>query len=167
MKSFVLKSLLVLFISVSYGTSFASELIKVLPMKNATRNVNFDLYIVAGEQQEAVGLKMYDYEDHIWQTYNISNLKSGVAMKKEGSYDVIILRSNDFEKDRGGHFTIDFMKSGITGARDSINIEFEFDGTEWSVYHRGSKVDRLDFHLNTFFGKVVGIKKVTPVLKRR
>ncbi len=148
-------------------TIHAEELVKILPMKNASRNVYFDLYIEVSDNKEAVGLKMYDHEDHIWETFNITSLASGVPVKKEGRYNVIILKSGDFEQDRGGHFVIDFMRSGITGSRGKIDIEFDFDGSEWHVYHRGSKVERLDFHLNSIFGKVVGIKKVTPVLKRR
>ena len=145
-------------------SSFASKAgdIKILTLKNVDRNVNFELFIKGDENLNAVGLRLYDHEDKKWEDYDVSKLPRGVVVKQEGSHKVIVLQSRNFEKDRGGHFKIEFLQNGITGSKGRIALDFEFDGREWIVYYQGSKGERLDFNLNKVFGKVIGISKITP-----
>ena len=133
---------------------------KVLTVKNSDENSYFDLYITLDEDQLAQGLKMYDREDKDWTNFQVSNLKKGVVLKQEGSHKVIILKSGDFEEDRGGHFKVDYLHNGITGARGEMPIKFDFDGTSWKVFHGGVEIKMLDFKLKKFFGKTIGIDKV-------
>lgn len=133
---------------------------KVLTVKNSEENSLFDLYIAKDSEDKAKGLKMYDRGDKDWTNFDINNLKKGVILKEEGGHKVIILKSGDFEEDRGGHFKVDYLHNGITGKRRDIEIKFDFDGTKWRVFHRGSEVNLLDFKVKKFFGKTIGIEKV-------
>lgn len=158
------KLLTLLFISILSVTNVMAQSglsnEKVLTVKNSDENSFFDLYIAKDEEDKAKGLKMYDRGDKEWKDFNIKNLSKGVVLKAEGEHEVIILKSNDFEEDRGGHFKVDYLHNGITGKRQDIDIKFDFDGTNWQVYHRGEKVNLLDFKLKKFFGKTIGIEKV-------
>lgn len=133
---------------------------KVLTVKNSEENSFFDLYISKDKGDKAKGLKMYDRGDKEWKDFNINNLKNGVVLKQEGSHKVIVLKSNDFEEDRGGHFKVDYLHNGITGSRKQMPIKFDFDGTNWKVFHGGVEVKLLDFKLKKFLGKTIGIEKV-------
>lgn len=133
---------------------------KVLTVKNSEENSYFDLYIAKDGEDNAKGLKMYDRGDKDWKDFNIKNLKNGVTLKQEGSHKVIVLKSDDFEEDRGGHFKVDYLHNGITGKRRDIEIKFDFDGTKWRVFHKGTEVNLLDFKVKKFLGKTIGIDKV-------
>ncbi|MCF8059025.1 MAG: hypothetical protein K9K67_07000 [Bacteriovoracaceae bacterium] len=134
--------------------------LKVLTVKNSDEGSFFDLYIKADEELRAVGLKMYDRDDKDWKDFDVKNLQKGVILKEEGEHKVIVLKSNDFEDDRGGHFKVDYLHNGITGKREDIDIKFDFDGTSWRIFHNGQEVSLLDFKLKKFFGKTIGIEEV-------
>lgn len=141
-------------------TQAATEDQKVLTVRNSEDNSYFDLYLTIDNEQKAKGLKMYDREDKDWTQFNTGNLNQGVVLKKEGSHKVIILKSNDFEEDRGGHFKVDYLNNGITGKRQQLPIKFDFDGSAWKVFHRGSEIKLLDFKVKKFLGQTIGIDKV-------
>lgn len=133
---------------------------KVLTVKNSDENTYFDLFITVDEDLNAKGLKMYDREDKDWKGFDIKNLSKGVILKQEGEHKVIILKSGDFEEDRGGNFKVDYLHNGITGKRGEMPIEFDFDGTSWKVFHGGVEIKMLDFKLKKFLGQTIGIEKV-------
>ncbi|MBT3584407.1 MAG: hypothetical protein HN509_05855 [Halobacteriovoraceae bacterium] len=119
----------------------------------------YDLAVVTNEDDHAVGLKLIDRNksDHY---FDVSDLKGGVVLKKEGSRKVIVLRSSDFEKDRGGHFKLDFLSNGITGSRDNLDLKCQFGKEKWQVFYKGRLVSKMFFVGKTVFGKLVGIKQV-------
>lgn len=138
---------------------------KILAVYNSEDKEFFDLYVEANDFLEAVGLKMYDRSDKNWADFDISTIASGATLKQEGSHKVIVLRSDDFEVDRGGHFILDYLNNGITGKRKEFNIDIEFDGADWQVYHDGQAVSQLNFEVKKVFGKQVGISKIQVVYK--
>ncbi len=158
--TFLLSGLLIALVPATSMAQGQLEDVKVLTVKNSEENSYFDLFIAKDEEDKAKGLKMYDRGDKDWEDFNIKNLNKGVVLKQEGEHKVIVLKSNDFEEDRGGHFKVDYLHNGITGKRDHIEIKFDFDGTSWKVFHKGSEVNLLDFKLKKFFGKTIGIDKV-------
>lgn len=156
--------ILTLLVSLVFGSTLgkvlAAEDTKVLTVRNRDENSYFDLYITVNEHLEAQGLRMYDREDKDWTEFKVVGLKKGVVLKQEGSHKVIVLQSSDFEEDRGGHFKVDYLHNGITGARGEMPIKFDFDGTSWKVFHAGEEIKMLDFKLKKFLGKTIGIDKV-------
>lgn len=134
--------------------------LKILTVTNNDDGVTYDLFIDANEEMKAKGLKMYDRSEKDWTNFEISNLSNGAILKEEGSYKVILLKSNDFEPDRGGHFKVDYLYNGITGSRKEMPVSIDFDGHAWKVFHNGSEIKLLDFQVKKFLGKTIGIEKV-------
>ncbi len=133
---------------------------KILIVTNDKDNSYYDLFLELDADQNAKGLSMYDRDKDEWVQFEVRDLSNGVDLKKEGHYQVIILKSNDFEHDRGGHFLIDYLSNGITGKREDLEITIDFDGTSWKAYHRGVEIKQLDFKVKKVFGKTVGIDRV-------
>lgn len=160
MKAYFFKfCLLILALQLGMNLANAKD-IKVLSVTQVGKSTVWDLYISTGEDLIAEGLKMYDNDDKTWKSFDTSNLSKGVVLKKEGNHDVIILKSQDFEHDRGGHFKVDYLSNGIVGSRKDFPIKIDFDGSQWQVFHNGEAINRLDFHLRTLLGETIGIKKV-------
>lgn len=155
-----MKKLFYLIIWTLVSTPATAGTVKILTLKNLDDRSVYDLHIETNEEDHATGLMLYDHTEKDWVEWDVSKISQGLPVKEEGSHKVIVLRSRDFEKDRGGHFTVDYLKNGITGKRGSMPMEFDFDGHGWKVYHQGIKVTRLDFKLNKVFGKAVGISQV-------
>lgn len=141
------------------GHALAKD-IKVLSVKEVGVSTVWDLYMTVDEDMNAVGLRLFDNDDKTWKNFNTSNLVKGVVLKHQSGYDVIVLKSNDFEKDRGGNFQVNYLSNGLTGSRKDFPIEIDFDGTKWDVFHAGTSISRLDFHVKKVLGQTVGIKKV-------
>lgn len=149
-------------IQLGTGTAWANEKIKVLSVREVGVSTVYDLYMTVDEDMHAIGLKLYDNDEKSWKDFNTSNLTKGVVLKEQRGYEVIVLKSNDFEKDRGGHFKVDYLSNGLVGSRKDFPITIDFNGSEWQVLHQGEEISKLDFHTRKVFGEVVGIKKVVP-----
>jgi len=157
-KSNVITAVLLTFIFGLSSVNAAKS--KILVVTNDKDNGYYDLYIEVDEDQNAHGLSMYDRIEKKWKKFQVKELSRGVDLKAEGKYKVIILKSADFEKDRGGHFFVDYLSSGITGNRNKLPLTIDFDGTSWKAYHKGGEIKQLDFKVRKLFGKTIGIKKV-------
>lgn len=125
--------------------------------------LNGRLYLVTNDEDKAVGMKMTDLADNSTKNFSVNQLgKNGVVLKEEkgGKYKVIVLRSNDFEVDRGGHFKLDMLYNGATGKRIEAGMKLDFDGTNWKLFSRGAAISKIHFIVKkvAFLG-VVGIKK--------
>ena len=142
------------------GFSVMAKDFKIVTVTNNDDHIKYDLYVVADEEDNAKSLKMYDRAVKDWTHYEIKNLKNGVVLKQIDEYKVIVLKSGDFEQDRGGHFKLDYLSNGMTGKRKELPVSIEYNGTNWTVYHNGEKVNLLDFKVKKFLGKTIGIKGV-------
>ena len=145
-----------LFISIN---SSAKDL-KLLEVRNTDNGDRFNLVLEIDADMNASGLKLYDLSKRIWKNYNLLDLPNGVALRIESGYEVLKLKSADFEKDRGGNFFLNYLTSALSGARKNLPLKFDFDGTTWKVFYRGSQVKRLDFNVKKFFGRNIGIASV-------
>ncbi len=150
---------LILAFLMGLSTSQAAQS-KILAVTNDDDDSYYDLFLELDDEQNALGLSMYDYGTKEWKKFQVNDLDKGVDLKKEGKHQVIILKSDDFEHDRGGHFLVDYLNNGITGKRDDFEISIDFDGTAWTAYHRGVKIEQLNFKVKKVFGKTVGIDRV-------
>ena len=137
-----------------------AEDLKILEVKNTDDGAFYDLYLENNEEDQAHGLKLYDRDLKDWKDFDVSDLVGGITLKQEGSYKVLVLRSQDFEHDRGGHFKLNYLYNGISGKRKDMPIKIDFNGSEWKVLHNGEVIKRLDFKVKKFFGKTIGIEKV-------
>ncbi len=126
--------------------------------------LNGRLFLILDDEGKATGMRLFDHADNSSKNFLVEELgENGVVLKeeKEGKYKVIVLRSNDFEVDRGGHFTLDMLYNGATGKRISSQIKVDFDGTKWKLFSRGRAITKMNFIVKkvAFLG-VVGIKDV-------
>lgn len=118
------------------------------------------LWLVTDAEGTAKQLKITANDGSAASVYAATNVKQGVVIKKVDSYDVVVIKSNDFEVDRGGHFEMEFLANGITGSKSSKEIEIDFDGEKWQLFHNGRKASRFHFKGRKILGKLVGIKDV-------
>jgi hypothetical protein len=160
MKALIFRLCLSLFtLQLGLGHAHAKD-IKVLSVREVGVSTVWDLYMTVDDEMKATGLRLFDNDDKSWKNFDTSNLVKGVVLKKQSGYDVIVLKSNDFEKDRGGHFSVNYLSNGLTGSRKDFPIKIDFDGTNWEVFHAGTSISKLDFHIKKILGQTVGIKKV-------
>lgn len=141
------------------ASSMAAQL-KLLEVRNTDNGDRFNLVLEVDENQKATGLRLFDLRLKKWKEYNLSDLPNGVALRIESGYEVLRLQSSDFENDRGGHFVLNYLTSALSGTRKNFPLKFDFDGTNWKVYHKGLAVNRLDFMVKKFFGRSIGIASV-------
>jgi hypothetical protein len=149
--------------SILFSVLISAEDLKILAVKNTDDGTLYDLYLETDQDVNAIGLKLYDRDLDEWTEYDVSDLRAGIAIKEEGKHKVLLLKSNDFEKDRGGHFKLNYLYNGITGSRKEMPMKFDFNGSKWQVLHRGRTINRLDFTLKKVWGKAIGIEQVTAL----
>ena len=118
------------------------------------------LLIVTDEDGSAKQLKISTNDGDAPSSYNAELIKQGVVVKKVDSHKVVVIKSDDFEVDRGGHFKMEFLSNGITGSKSHKELEIDFDGTTWNLYYEGRKATKFIFKGRKIFGKLVGISDV-------
>ena len=123
-------------------------------------NIVAQLWIVTEADGSAKQLKITTNDGDAPSVYNASLIKKGVVIKKVDKYDVVVIKSDDFEVDRGGHFKMEFLSNGITGSKNHKELAIEFDGASWKLYHEGELATRFIFKGRKIFGKLVGISNV-------
>jgi hypothetical protein len=139
-----------------------SKDIVLFEVNNTDNGDRFNLVLEVNKHQEATGLKLFNTKERTWKNYNLADLTKGVALRVERGYEVIRLRSSDFEIDRGGNFQLNYLVNALTGNRKQLPLKFDFDGSTWQVFYKGEAIKRLDFIVNRFFGRNVGISSIKP-----
>ena len=136
--------------------------ITLFEVNNTKSGDRFNLVLEVNKYQEATGLKLYNLKEKTWKKYNLADLNNGVTLRRKSGYDVIRLRSSDFEVDRGGHFKLNYLVNALSGNRREMPLNFDFNGSSWQVFYKGKEIERLDFIVNTFFGRNIGISSIKP-----
>ena len=149
----------ILFFLLTPSLSSAKD-ITLFEVNNTKNGDSFNLILEVNKFEEATGLKLFNKKERTWKTYNLADLNDGVALRVESGYEVIRLRSTDFEIDRGGHFKLNYLVNALSGNRREMPLNFDFDGSSWKVYFEGKPIERLDFIVNTFFGRSIGISSI-------
>ncbi len=142
------------------STSVMAKDILVSTVTSDVDSYTTKLWIVPNEDGTAQSLKMTTNDGSNPALFGPSKVKTGMVLKKVDSYDVVVLKSEDFEIDRGGHLEMEYLSNGITGSTDKKQLTIEFDGATWKLYHRGEAVTRFHFTGKRILGKLVGIKRV-------
>lgn len=97
------------------------------------------------------------------ERYNLPNYEGkSIVLVHEANRDVVKLRVESYATDGNGVFTVDYLESGISGARKSFDIELLNNGDEFKVIDLTTNkfISKMHIISNTFFGKLIGIKKV-------
>lgn len=87
--------------------------------------------------------------------------ENGIVLEKRGQYNVLNLKSDNFDYDRGGKIIIDTLYNGITGERKTIDLELAKDKASWKLFRNKIAVSRFHVQVNKIiiFG-TVGIKNI-------
>jgi len=86
-----------------------------------------------------------------------SQIFDEIILLKIKDYEVIKLRSEDFNLSYGGNFTLDYLYNGLSNKRKQIELELT---PSFEIQFDGEKVFSMRFIENKFLGQIVGIKKV-------
>lgn len=86
-------------------------------------------------------------------------LDSGVIMEERDGYNVLNLKSDNFDYDRGGRITVDTLYNGFTGERRGYDVELAKDKVGWKLFSNKKVVTKFHIKVNrvVILG-VVGIK---------
>lgn len=84
---------------------------------------------------------------------------AGVLLEERDGYNVLNLKSYNFDYDRGGVITVDTLFSGVTGERRGYEVELAKDKTGWKLFANRKVVTKFHIKVNRsiLFG-VIGIK---------
>lgn len=84
---------------------------------------------------------------------------SGVIMEERDGYNVLNLKSENFDYDRGGRITIDTLYNGFTGERRGYDVELAKDKVGWKLFSKNKVVTKFHIKVNrVIMLGVVGIK---------
>lgn len=70
---------------------------------------------------------------------------SGVILEERDGYNVLNLKSDNFDYYRGGRITIDTLYNGFTGERRGYEVELAKDKTGWKLFNNNKIVTK--FHI--------------------
>jgi site-specific DNA-adenine methylase len=87
--------------------------------------------------------------------------KNGMVLERRDKYNVLNLKSDNFDYDRGGRITIDTLYNGITGERHNYEIELAKDQSEWRIFKDKKSVSKFHVKVNKkIIVGTVGIKTI-------
>ena len=87
--------------------------------------------------------------------------KDGLILEKRDKYNVLNLKSDNFDYDRGGKITIDTLYNGITGFRNSVDLELAKDKNSWKLFRNKIAVSKFHVKVNkVIVVGAVGIKTI-------
>lgn len=151
--------LLTILVTLSFHSAMAADVL-ISTVTSDTDSFTTKLWITTNEDGSAKALKMTSDDDMEPMSFGPSTVKTGIVLKKVDSYDVVVIKSSDFEVDRGGHLSLEFLSNGITGSRNSEELQIDFDGRDWKLFYEGEVVSRFHFKGRKILGKLVGIKDI-------
>lgn len=94
------------------------------------------------------------------RVFSASELARGIVILHKSGHDVVVIRSGNFDTERGGFVVMDYLSNGATKSRQQHELRFEHDGQKWTVYSNQTEVKTMFMEARTFFGKVIGIRSV-------
>lgn len=87
--------------------------------------------------------------------------KNGVILERRDNFNVLNLKSDNFDYDRGGKIVIDTLYNGITGERKLYDLELAKDQTSWKLYKNQKPVSKFHVKVNrVIIAGTVGIKTI-------
>jgi hypothetical protein len=158
--------LLLLFLSLPIASLFANEEI-LSTTDNDDNNEIYNLVVnVDDSTQRLLGLFKDTYQNGTKirrDNLNPLDLKKsdGMILEKRGSHNVLNLKSDNFDYDRGGNISIDTLYNGITGERKTYDLELAKDQNSWKLFKAHVPVSKFHVKVNrVIFAGTVGIKTI-------
>jgi hypothetical protein len=85
----------------------------------------------------------------------------GVILEKRDGHNVLNLKSQNFDFERGGSMTIDTLYNGIKGERRNYELELARDATGWKLFKQDKVVSKFHIKVNrVIILGTVGIKTI-------
>lgn len=89
------------------------------------------------------------------------NTKDGVILEKRDNYNVLNLKSDNFDYSRGGRIIIDTLYNGISGERRFFDLELAKDKNSWKLFKNNKAVSKFHVKVNkVIILGTVGIKTI-------
>lgn len=87
--------------------------------------------------------------------------KHGIILEKRDNYNVLNLKSDNFDFDRGGRIIIDTLYNGISGERKTYELELAKDKVSWKLFKNQKAVSKFHVKVNkVIIVGTVGIKTI-------
>lgn len=87
--------------------------------------------------------------------------KEGVILEKRDHYNVLNLKCENLDLDRGGRITIDSLYNGITGERKQEDVELAKDKDSWRLFKGKKVISKFHVRVNkVILIGTVGIKTI-------
>lgn len=95
------------------------------------------------------------------EVLNPKDLKKGIVLEEQKGFDVLVLRSANFDMVYGGAVEVDTLYSGVTGERRSTYFDLTKHENGWALFYRNRLVKALEIRVNKIpILGVVGIKEL-------
>lgn len=94
---------------------------------------------------------------------NPTDLKTanGVILEKRDNYNVLNLKSDNFDYDRGGRIIIDTLYNGVTGERRNTDLELAKDSGSWKLFKNQKAISKFHVKVNkVIIIGTIGIKTI-------
>lgn len=87
--------------------------------------------------------------------------QGGIVLEKRKNYDVIVLKSHNFDLERGGTIEVDTLYNGANKERKKYELEISKSKNGWNLFNRGKEIRKITVLTNkvVILG-VVGIKNL-------
>lgn len=133
------------------NTEIYKLVVKVDNKTQSLKEIYKDTYSADGKKIKRTVLNPEDLT-----TYN------GVIMEERDGYNVLNLKSDNFDQDRGGRITIDTLYNGFTGERRGYDVELAKDKVGWKLFSGKKIVTKFHIKVNrVIMLGTVGIKTFT------
>lgn len=87
--------------------------------------------------------------------------KNGMILEKRDNYNVLNLKSDNLDTDRGGRITIDTLYNAITSERKFYDLELAKDKVGWKLFKGQKAVSKFHVKVNrVIIAGAVGIKTI-------
>jgi len=94
--------------------------------------------------------------------YLIAKLKKGIVLKVQKETEVVSMSSDNFAAHNGGKITLKYLKSYLSKSYGTVSFTIDRLGDSWIAKDEdGNTFTKINMKAKKFFGKVIGIKKVT------
>lgn len=155
-----------MFLAIISQSAFAKEDV----LATITNDQNQNVYKFIAETSEETHSITALYKDEYIQGKRVDrgNLSSqdlanssGVILEQQGAREIVNLKSDNFDLERGGRVTIDTLYNGITGERKAYELELAQSRDGWKLFKGQKAISKLHMITNRkMFVGAVGVKEI-------
>ena len=87
--------------------------------------------------------------------------KTGIVLEKKDKYNILILKSENFDQEQGGMVTIDSLYNGVNGKRKQYQLNLAKGKSGWGLDQDGKEIKNFHIQINKIvIVGTVGIKNI-------